>query len=264
MAAQRLAVKSSDGVEISVSRSGSGPALLLIHGALLNATLTWFAVQAKLAEQFTVYAMDRRGRAPSGDGKEYALSLEADDIVSVVEAIGEPVIIVAHSYGALATVEALPRLQQVTKLILYEPPGLVPEKAESDVVAKLERALAADNREEIVTLFLREQVGAPPEVLAGFKTSPVWPIVLQISPTLPREARTVNAYVMQPELLASCRIPAVMLAGSETRGRMREGADLLCRTMPDCRVVVLEGQGHTAMMQAPELFIGKLLEAIRG
>ncbi len=44
---------------------------------------------------------------------------------------------------------------------------------------------------------------------------------------------------------------------------MREGVDVLCRTIPGCRMVVLEGQGHTAMLQAPDLFAGKVLEAIQ-
>ncbi len=263
MAAERFAVRSSDGVEISVQKSGAGPALLLVHGALLNAAMTWFAVLPRLAEQFTVYAMDRRGRAPSGDGKEYSISLEADDIVRVVEAIGEPVIVVAHSYGALATLEALHRLKGVTRVILYEPPGLVSGAAESAIVAKMERALEAGDREEVVTVFLRDQVGAPPEALAGFKTSPGWPVVLQISPTLPREARAVNSYRVSLDRLAAVKIPIVMLAGSETRGRMKEGVHLVCNAIPGWRLVVLEGQGHTAMMQAPDLFVEKLFEVIR-
>ncbi len=85
----------------------SGPALLLIHGALLNAALSWGAVLAKLAGHFTVYAMDRRGRAPSGDAESYSISMEAGDIARVVEAIGQPVTVLAHSYGALATLECV-------------------------------------------------------------------------------------------------------------------------------------------------------------
>src|SRR5580658_8304435 len=106
-AIQRLTVASSGKVSISVMKAGAGPALLLIHGALLNATLSWAAVLAKLAEHFTVYAMDRRGRAPSGDAADYSISLEAGDIVRVIKAIGQPVTVLAHSYGALATLEAL-------------------------------------------------------------------------------------------------------------------------------------------------------------
>src|SRR5579871_4182937 len=109
MSVERFAVRSTDGVEISVQKSGSGPALLLVHGALLNSAMTWFAVLPKLAEQFTVYAMDRRGRALSGDGKEYSIALEVDDVASVISKIGHPVIVLSHSYGALVTLIALPR-----------------------------------------------------------------------------------------------------------------------------------------------------------
>ena len=43
MATERFTVLSKDGVEISVQKAGSGPALLLIHGALLNGPISWGA-----------------------------------------------------------------------------------------------------------------------------------------------------------------------------------------------------------------------------
>ena len=85
MTTERFTVKSADGVEISVQKAGAGPALLLVHGSLLNGLLSWGAVLPKFAEHFTVYAMDRRGRAPSGDAQQYSIQNEADDIAAVVE-----------------------------------------------------------------------------------------------------------------------------------------------------------------------------------
>jgi pimeloyl-ACP methyl ester carboxylesterase len=71
---ERFSVRSSDAVDISVQKTGSGPSLLLVHGSLLNGTISWGAVLPKFAQHFAVYAMDRRGRAPSGDAAEYILS----------------------------------------------------------------------------------------------------------------------------------------------------------------------------------------------
>jgi pimeloyl-ACP methyl ester carboxylesterase len=264
---ERFTVQSPDGVAISVIKTGAGPALLLIHGALLDATLSWAAVLPRLREHFTVYAMDRRGRAPSGDGPEYSIALEAEDIARVVETIAQPVILVAHSYGALATIEALltPRLHSVTRAILYEPPGIVAGvAARAAGVATMEQALAANDREEVVRSFLIDQIGAPPEVLASLKSSPVYPIVLQIASTLPREARTVNFWHEAPGRPGVWKTPTVLLLGSETKGAMRNGVLLLSRTIPDSRLVVIEGQGHSAMLQAPDLFVDTLLEAING
>ena len=259
---ERFSVRSIDGVEISVQKAGSGPALLLVHGSLQNGTLSWFLVTSQLSQHFTVYAMDRRGRAPSGDGKEYSVSLEADDIAAVVQAIGEPVTVLGHSYGALATLEALDRLKSVVQLILYEPPFMLappPPEVEERTV-RMERALEAGDRAEIVRIFLREQIGAPEERLKGLQASPVWQVVLQIASTLPRESRTVNTPRSFGNRLKWCTIPTTMLVGTESPALLRDTTAFVGREIPGCQIVVLEGQGHTAMMEAPELFAGKVIE----
>jgi pimeloyl-ACP methyl ester carboxylesterase len=259
---ERLSVRSTDGVEISVQKAGAGPALLLVHGALLNGSISWGMVTPQFAQHFTVYAMDRRGRAPSGDGKEYSLSLEADDIAAVVEAIGPPVTLLGHSYGALATLDALERLNGVTQVILYEPPVIVaPLGTQSDqILANMDRALAAGDRAEVVTTFLRDQVQAPADRLAGFQSSPIWPVVLEIASTLPRESRTVNTWRSWDERLGQCTLPVTLLLGSETSPMLKEASQYLSKTIPGCRLVVLQGQGHAAMMEAPDLFVAKVLE----
>jgi pimeloyl-ACP methyl ester carboxylesterase len=257
-----MLVRSRDGVEISVQKSGSGLALLLIHGSMLNGALAWGRVLPQFAEHFTVYALDRRGRAPSGDAKEYSLSTEADDIAAVVEAIGQPATILSHSYGALATLEALDRLTRIVQLILYEPPvTLGPSGPESEkLVASMERALEAGDRGQVVTIFLRDQVGIPAERLSGFQSSPIWPLVLPHASTLPREARSVNTYRSWDERLAKWKTPTTLLLGSETTGVLREGTMYLSRAIPACRLVVLEGQGHGAPLDAPDYFVAKVLE----
>jgi pimeloyl-ACP methyl ester carboxylesterase len=260
MSGDRFTVRSIDNVEISVQKSGAGPALLLVHGAMLNAVLTWSMVLPELNKHFTVYMMDRRGRAPSGDAPQYSIALEAEDIARVAEAIGEPVRILGHSYGALSAIEGMDRLRSVKQLILYEPPGMAPSgDSRKGVVERMEQALAANDREEVATVFLRNQIGAPDEIIAGMKFSPIWPIILQISPTLPRESRAVNSYPASADRLAQWKVPTVLLLGSETKGHLKDSAAFVMKNLPGCRLEVLEGQGHTAMMQAPELFADKII-----
>src|SRR5688572_32891339 len=55
-------VTSRDGTRIAFWRSGAGPPLLLVHGATYDHTTAWRFVVPELEQQFTVYAMDRRGR----------------------------------------------------------------------------------------------------------------------------------------------------------------------------------------------------------
>ena len=222
--------------------------------------MTWGRVLPALAERFTVYAMDRRGRAPSGDAKKYSIANEADDIASVVEKIGGRVTIVAHSYGAFATLEALDRLKTVSHLILYEPPVTL-KPVDTDAVSdRMDQAFEANDLEKVATIFLRDQIQVPPERIAMMRSSPMWPIVLPIAPTLPREARSVNSYRASVERLAKWRTPTTMLLGSESQGLLRNAAFFVRDAIPGCRLVVLEGQGHGAMLDAPDYFVSKIIE----
>jgi pimeloyl-ACP methyl ester carboxylesterase len=259
---ERFTVPSSDGVPISVQKAGSGTALLLVHGALLNGTLTWGAVLPKLAERFTVYAMDRRGRAPSGDAKPYSLETEADDIVHVVRAIGSPLRLLGHSYGALASMAAENRFTGVERLILYEPPLRIKPLGPrgEEVVARMQAAVDAGDRAQVVTMFFRDKIGVPAEQLARIEASPIWPIVLEISSTLPRESREVNTYRSWQERLARWKTPVTMMLGTGSSPLLKEATAYVSQSIPGCRVVMLEGQGHGAMLDAPELFIAKLIE----
>src|SRR5687767_1129250 len=99
-------VESRDGTRIAFWRSGSGPPLLLVHGATADHTTTWRFVLQEFERRFTVYAMDRRGRGCSGDSAAYDLQREAEDVVAVIDSIGEPVHLLGHSYGGLCAIEA--------------------------------------------------------------------------------------------------------------------------------------------------------------
>jgi pimeloyl-ACP methyl ester carboxylesterase len=259
---ERFTVRSSDGVPISVQKAGSGPALLLVHGALLNGSLTWGGVLPTLAERFTLYAMDRRGRAPSGDAVAYSLDAEGDDIAQVVRAIGPPLKVLGHSYGALASIAAENRFAGVERLILYEPPLRIEPLGPrgEEVVARMQAALDAGDRAGVVTIFLRDQIGVPTEQLARMEASPIWPVVLEISSTLPRESREVNTVRSWQERLARWKTPVTMMLGTESSPLLKEATAFVSQSIPGCQVVTLEGQGHGAMLDAPELFVAKVLE----
>ena len=74
-------VRSADGTTIAYDRSGSGPALILVDGALCS---RGFGPSPKLAPllaaHFTVYAYDRRGRGESGDTPPYSPAREVEDL----------------------------------------------------------------------------------------------------------------------------------------------------------------------------------------
>jgi pimeloyl-ACP methyl ester carboxylesterase len=77
---------------------------------------------------------------------------------------------------------------------------------------------------------------------------------------LPRETRAVNTYRSSAERLANWKIPTTLLLGSVTAGMLRDATFFVRDAIPGCRLVMLEGQGHGAMLDAPEYFANKILE----
>jgi pimeloyl-ACP methyl ester carboxylesterase len=83
-------ITAADGTKVGWQTTGSGPPLLLVHGTTADHT-RWAGITPRFERNFTVHAMDRRGRGSStDDARAYDIMREAEDVAAVVEAIGEP------------------------------------------------------------------------------------------------------------------------------------------------------------------------------
>ena len=100
-------VRSNDGTTIAYERSGDGPALILVDGALCSRT---FGPSPKLspllARHFTVYAYDRRGRGQSTDTPPYTPAREVEDIAALIGVAGGRAFILGFSSGGALALEA--------------------------------------------------------------------------------------------------------------------------------------------------------------
>ncbi|MEZ4523551.1 MAG: alpha/beta hydrolase [Thermomicrobiales bacterium] len=103
--AQVETVISKDGTPIAFECTGSGPPLVLVHGTA-GSHERWAPILSALSAEFTVYAMDRRGRGASGDSEYYSIEREFEDVAAVVETLDEPVNVLGHSYGGTCALEA--------------------------------------------------------------------------------------------------------------------------------------------------------------
>ena len=95
---------SRDGTTIAFTKTGFGPPLIIVDGAFCyreNGPGTELATV--LAQQFTVFTYDRRGRGESGDTAPYAVEREIDDLRAVAREAGEaPYVVGISSGGALS------------------------------------------------------------------------------------------------------------------------------------------------------------------
>ena len=119
-------VQSRDGTAVAFERSGEGPPIILIDGALCSrASGPSRPLAAELSRRFTVYTYDRRGRGDSSDTAPYAVPREVEDIEALIEEAGGSVHLCGISSGAALALDAAQRGLGVRSLALYEPPFIV-------------------------------------------------------------------------------------------------------------------------------------------
>ncbi|MGU3560307.1 alpha/beta fold hydrolase [Methylobacterium radiotolerans] len=115
------------GIRIRAATGGSGPPLLLLHGHP-QTHATWRDVAPRLAERFSVVAMDLRGYGDSAkpDGGEghfnYSKRAMAGDAVAVMRTLGhERFAVVGHDRGGrVAHRMALDHPEAVTRLAVFD------------------------------------------------------------------------------------------------------------------------------------------------
>lgn len=252
-------ITSKDGTRIAYSRSGSGPPLLLVHGTTADHT-RWARLLPELEPRFTVYAMDRRGRGGSGDTAEYAIEREFEDVAAVIDAIGTPVFLVGHSYGALCSLEASALTDRVRRLILYEPPIPVDEPVyPSGVPERIQALVDAGDPEAALEVFFREVVRMPDREFEVYRTLPAWKVRINLAPTIPRELTIERSYRFRPERFAQFSIPTLLLLGGDSPPMFHQMIGMVGAALPTSRIAVMPGQQHVAMDTAPELFLKELI-----
>jgi pimeloyl-ACP methyl ester carboxylesterase len=117
-------VQSPDGTLITYNQLGSGPALILIDGALGYQALGFQQpLAALLAPCLTVFTYDRRGRGESTDTQPFAVEREIEDIAALINEAGGQAYVYGISSGAALALEATIKIgDNVKQLALYEAP----------------------------------------------------------------------------------------------------------------------------------------------
>jgi pimeloyl-ACP methyl ester carboxylesterase len=114
------AVVSQDGAKISYLTMGSGPAVIVIPGALSLAA-DYAAFGSALAERFTIHIIERRGRGLSSpQGAEYSIRKECEDVLALQRKTGAS-LLVGHSFGGLVALEVARSNPSLTRIAVYEP-----------------------------------------------------------------------------------------------------------------------------------------------
>jgi len=247
-------VTSKDGTSIACDRQGSGPAVILVGGGLVDRAEN-VPLALELAAHFTVYNYDRRGRGDSGDTQPYALEREIEDIEALIAKAGGSAHLYGVSSGGALVLEAAAAGLVIERIAVYEVPynmaGDWPRRWR-EYVGQLEAALAGGRRGEAVELFMR-LVDTSDEDIAGMRDSPYWPPMEAIAHTLAYDAACLGNGQPPTARLAKIAQPTLVTTGgahppgtAEWILALDPAADAIATGIPRAERQILEGQAHVA------------------
>jgi pimeloyl-ACP methyl ester carboxylesterase len=252
---------SRDGTRIAFTRLGSGPSVVLVDGAFCYRELGPAPELAPLlAQHFTVFVYDRRGRGKSGDTPPYAIEREIEDLRAVVDEAGGTADVVGVSSGAALALQAVANGVKLKKLVLYEPPyatnGNRP-KPQEDPKTHIQQLVSAGDRAGAVKYFLADVVGVPRGIVF---TMPLfmrsnWKKMEKVAQTLPYDLTILDDRSVLKERSASISVPTLVLGGEKSPAVLRDAVSAVAKTLPNARSQFLAGQDHnlSAPIVAPRV-----------
>ena len=251
-------VTSKDGTKIAYEKHGTGPALILVAGALGYRGIGFGqSLAGLLSQQFTVYDYDRRGRGESTNSKPFAIEREIEDIDALIQQAGGSAYVYGISSGACLALEAAIKLgDKIKKLALYEPPyNSDPSalQAWKDYRNNLSKLIEAGRKGDAVALFM-QFVGTPADMVEGMRKAPVWPMLEAVAPTLAYDAaETGEDRTVPVKRVKNIKSQTLIMDGGANLKYMpfmHATATSLAKAIPHAQQRTLEGQTHDVKAEA--------------
>ena len=254
-------VVSKDGTRIGYLRVGQGPAVVLLHGSSESAR-SHTQLALALADCFTVYLPDRRGRGLSGPHRpDHGIRTEVEDLQAVLSGSGAQRVF-GSSIGGLIVLETARIQPAIRQIAAYEPGLLLDRSRHTGWVGRFDREMAQGKVAAAVITSVRGLDLAPP----AFKLMPR-PLaealtnksmdsedkqasggtvtVRQLVPTLHYEGLLLAETAGSIGSFAEVPAEVLLLGGDMKRPAFIKPAfDALARTLPHNRRVRFPGLDH--------------------
>jgi pimeloyl-ACP methyl ester carboxylesterase len=256
----RGAVTSRDGTEIGYYKTGQGPAVVVLHGSMESARSHTLLAEA-LADDFTVYLPDRRGRGLSGPHRpDHSVRTEIEDLQAVLTAAGTSRA-VGVSAGGAVVLEAARHLPELEQIALYEPAIVADGAPHRAWLARFDEEIARGDLAggmvtsmfgfEMAPAFLKvmprallkrvtEKMLVKDERQAGPGAVPL----RQLAPTLHAEGVIVAELAGSFDNFRTVSADVLLMGGSKGLRNLEPGRATLASVLPHCRRVEFDGFDH--------------------
>jgi pimeloyl-ACP methyl ester carboxylesterase len=259
-------VTSRDGTVIGYRRLGDGPGVVVLHGAM-SSSHNHVQLAKALADAFTVYVVDRRGRGLSGPYREdHSIQSEVDDLAAVLDTVGAHSVFGCSS-GAIITLEAARALPTLQRIAIFEPPLFADRRTPEAVLTRFDKAMANGNLAGALVAGMKgAQMGPPafnllPSKLLELLTSKAMSLeerrgtngyvpMRELAPTLHYDFQLVAELSGSMERYQAISADVLLLGGSKSPAYLKRALDALARSLPEAERVELAGVGHAAAWNA--------------
>ncbi|MFF0174111.1 alpha/beta fold hydrolase [Micromonospora profundi] len=250
-----------DGSPVRVLESGTGPAVLMLHGSGPGTTGSgaWATIGQALGESWHLVAPDQAGfgRTPLPAGSKGGLRLWTEQAAGLMDALGiDNYAVVGHSMGgAVALALAAARPQQVTSVVAVSTMGApgAPLSADLDAIwaAPASPLGARDMLSRLVfdqALVTESAVDARAAAMRAGAT-----VFASLFPA-PR-ARWADDLALSAQTLAAIRVPVLLVHGAQDRVTpLGTAAQPLLDHLADVRLHVFGRCGHVPAIEHPHEF----------
>ena len=247
--------------KIYVEESGQGPALLLLHGGLLDHRM-WQPQMDELNKKYRVLNCDLRKHGLTQDGDSTFLNSTA--LALVLDALGiAKTHVMGLSFGAVAAVDlVLAHPERIDKLILAAP-GLIGYDLNHDSV------LVANQRQEdrakqgrdtltYVEYFLRSWTYGPHRSPTTVDAQVRTRVRTMVSDNLHHHQWATGLRFTDDPLpitqLGRIHSPTLVLVGDQDMQDILAISAMLSRKIPHAKRVIIAGAAHMLNLEKPVLF----------
>lgn len=253
-----------EGGELYVESSGTGSALLMVHGWPLDHRLFEPQVEA-LARARRVVTFDRRGFGASSAPPD--LGLEVDDIIAILEALAlDSIHLLGMSQGArIALRFAAIHPDRIRSLLLQGPAidgfAAAASDAERIPLDEFARLVRAGRIDEV----RKQWLAHPMMQLDGNSTAERARLDTMLAgydgaDLLADPAATTPFTTDVPAAMRNFRAPCLLLTGARETAARRAHARRLLDLLSDCREVVFRKSGHLSNLSEPRSYNRRVSE----
>lgn len=266
------AVKIRNGMELNYVRSGRGPQLIFIHGAMGD-WRAWAPQWEAFTEHFDCVSYSRRYSHPNPNPmntRSHNALVDAEDLEGLMDALGiDEAVLVGSSYGAFTALAMAVRAPDRVRAVAGVEAPMMRYAKQTEAGAKIVRAFLETSADPARAAFERgddeEGVRILTGGIIGRRPADVPAHVMERRMQNMQAARSLalsdDEFPLIPsEALAGLQMPVLLMSGAETAPVHAAIFAAVTEAMPHARTRIIDGSGHGVSQQQPAKFNAEVLD----